>query len=186
MKQNITIRKTLSIKKQIVATIIAIASAVLIPQFFHLLGRASGLGTSLGEIILPMHLSILVVGLIAGPYAGAITGLVSPVISFALTGMPTIVMLPFMVVELFGYGLSAGLLKNVKCATTIKVIIAQVAGRVIRAIAILLAFYAFGYAKVGVATIWLSIPKGLLGILLQLVLIPLFVYRVKEFTKNDD
>jgi hypothetical protein len=87
MKQNITIRKTLSIKKQIVATIIAIASAVLIPQFFHLLGRASGLGTSLGEIILPMHLSILVVGLIAGPYAGAITGLVSPVISFAISGI---------------------------------------------------------------------------------------------------
>jgi len=36
------------------------------------------------------------------------------------------------------------------------------------------------------ASIWMSIPKGIVGIVLQLVLIPLLLYRVKDFSKNDE
>ena len=39
----------LSVKAQTLATVAAIAGAVLIPQVFHLIGAASGLGTALGE-----------------------------------------------------------------------------------------------------------------------------------------
>ena len=80
--------KKLSVKRQVFATIGAIAAAVVLPQLFHVVGMVSNMGTALGETFLPMHLPILLVGLIAGPYAGAIAGLLSPLVSFGLTALP--------------------------------------------------------------------------------------------------
>ena len=175
----------LSVKAQTLATISAIVGAVAVPQIFHLLGAVSGLGTALGETFLPMHLPILLVGLLAGPYAGAIAGLLGPLASFALSGMPGIAMLPFMMIELCIYGLAAGLLRNVKMPTIGKVVAAQVAGRVVRAAAILLAVYAFGSENIGVAVIWPSIGAGIFGLVLQWVLLPLIVYRVENLKKHE-
>ena len=114
------------------------------PQLFHVMGAVSGLGTGLGETFLPMHLPILLVGLLAGPYAGLIAGALGPLASFALSGMPGVVMLPFMMIELAIYGLSAGLLRNVQMPTIAKVLVCQVAGRLVRAAAIFAAIYGFG------------------------------------------
>ncbi len=175
----------LSFKTQTLATLAAIASAVALPQIVHLLGAASGLGTALGEALLPMHLSILAVGLLAGPYAGAVAGLVSPAVSFALTGMPRSEMLAFMMIELCVYGLAAGLLRTAKLPTVLKVLIAQIAGRAVRAGAILLAVYALGSTAVPVSVIWTSIASGLFGIVLQFVLLPLFVYRVENRKQHE-
>ncbi len=177
-------RPRLSVKVQTIATLAAIVGAVAVPQVFHLLGAASGLGTSLGEAFLPMHLPIILVGLLAGPYAGAIAGLLGPLASFALSGMPGIVMLPFMMIELCGYGLAAGLLRNTKLPTFGKVVIAQIAGRAVRAVAILAAVYLLGNESVRVASIWTSIATGLFGIALQWVLLPLIVYRVENLKKE--
>ena len=174
----------LSMKVQTIATLSAIVGAVAVPQIFHLLGVASGLGTALGEAFLPMHLPILLVGLLAGPYAGAISGLLGPLCSFALSGMPGAAMLPFMMIELCAYGLVAGLLRNIKLPTIGKVVAAQIAGRAMRAVAILLAVYAFGNGQVNVSTIWTSIATGLFGLVLQWALLPLIVYRV-ENQKNE-
>ena len=176
-------RRKLSVGVQALATIAAIIGAVVVPQIFHVLGAVSGLGTALGETFLPMHLPIILVGLLAGPYAGAISGLIGPLVSFWLTGMPGIVMLPFMMIELCAYGLIAGLLRNAKIPAIIKVLIAQVAGRAVRAIAILI--YAFGYTKIGVPVIWTSIAVGIFGIILQWALIPLIVYRVENSSKKN-
>lgn len=175
----------LSMKVQTLATLAAIFGAVAVPQVFHVLGAATGLGTSLGEAFLPMHLPIILVGLLAGPYAGAIAGLLGPLASFANSGMPGAVMLPFMMIELCAYGLFAGLLRNVKLPTIVKVLAVQIAGRAVRAGAILLAVYAFG-SQVTIATIWTSIGTGLFGLALQWALLPLIVYRVENLKKNDN
>lgn len=172
-------RKKLSVKAQALGAVIALISAVALPQIVHVIGAASGMGTALGETFLPMHLPIILAGLLAGPYAAGIAGLFSPLVSFALTGMPTSVMLPFMMIELCVYGISAGLLRNVKLPTIAKVLIAQIAGRAVRAGAIMFGFYALGTA-VKPEIILASIPAGLFGIILQLVIIPLAVYRLKE------
>lgn len=174
----------LSIKAQTIAAIAAVVGAVALPQIFHVLGAASGLGTSLGEAFLPMHLPIILVGLLAGPYAGAAAGLLGPLASFALSGMPGAMMLPFMMIELCIYGLSAGLMRNVKLPTIVKVLAVQIAGRAVRAGAILLGVYAFG-SQVKVSTIWTSIGAGLFGLALQWALIPLVVYRVENLKKNE-
>lgn len=177
-------RPRLSVKVQTIATLTAIVGAVAVPQVFHLLGAASGLGTSLGEAFLPMHLPIILVGLLAWPYAGAIAGLLGPLASFALSGMPGIVILPFMMIELCGYGLAAGLLRNTKLPTFGKVVIAQIAGRAVRAAAILAAVYLLGNESVRVASIWTSIATELFGIALQWTLLPLIVYRVENLKKE--
>lgn len=143
----------LSMKVQTLAALAAIAGAVAIPQFFHLLGAASGLGTALGETFLPMHLPIILVGLLAAPYAGAVSGILGPVASFALSGMPGLVMLPFMMLELGAYGLAAGLLRNRKMPTVMKVIMVQIAGRAVRAAAIFISVYALGNESIAVASI---------------------------------
>lgn len=173
------IKNRVSIRVQTAATVGAIAGAVVLPQIFHLIGAASGLGTALGEVFLPMHLPVMLAGLLAGPVAGGISGLLGPLVSFALTGMPAAAMLPFMMIELCVYGLSAGLLRRVKLPSVCKILAVQIAGRAVRAGAILLAAEGFGYTGVAVQTIWSSIPKGLFGILLQLCLLPLILYRVE-------
>lgn len=176
----------LSVKAQTVAAIAAIVGAVALPQIFHAMGALSGLGTSLGETFLPMHLPIILVGLLAGSYAGAVAGALGPLASFALSGMPGAVMLPFMMIELCAYGAFSGLLRNVKMPTIVKVLAVQVAGRAVRAAAILLSVYAFGNESVRVATIWMSIGAGIFGLVLQWALIPLIVYRVENLSKHEN
>ena len=68
-------KKKISVKAQTFAAIGAMAAAVALPQVLHLIGRYSGIGTALGEVFLPMHLPILLVGFLAGPYAGMAAGL---------------------------------------------------------------------------------------------------------------
>lgn len=172
-------------KIQTLAALCAVIGAVALPQIVHVIGAASGLGTALGEVLLPMHLPIILVGLLAGPFAGAVSGVLAPVLSFALTGMPGIGLLPFMMLELCAYGLISGLFRQSKMPTFFKVLLTQVGGRLIRAAAILIAVYAFGYSKIPVSIIWTSITAGLFGIILQWTLIPLAVFRI-ENAKNKE
>lgn len=173
-------RPRLSVKTQTLAAAGAVVGAVALPQIFHLMGAVTGLGTALGEIFLPMHLPIILVGLLAGPYAGAISGFLAPLFSFLLSGMPGRMMLPFMMIELCAYGLCAGLLRSANMPTLAKVLLTQVAGRAVRAVAILFAFYALGNTAIAPAVIWTSIPTGLFGLALQWTLLPLLVYWVEN------
>lgn len=169
----------ISVKKQLLAAIGAMAAAVVLPQLFHMVGLVSDMGTALGETFLPMHLPILLVGLIAGPYAGAVAGLLSPLISFGLTGMPGKAMLPFIMLELCMYGFITGLLRTRKLPVIVKLLIAQLGGRGIRAAAILAAVYLFGNESVHVSVIVNSIIAGIPGLILQWSILPLLVYRIE-------
>lgn len=180
MTKSLVIDKpVLSIKRQVIATIIAVIVAVVLPQFFHLLGQVSGFGKNLGVFFCPMHLPVMVIGLIAGPIAGGISGFISPLISAGLTGMPAGTELPLMMVELLGYGVTAGLLRKINLPGIAKVLIIQIAGRLLRMLAVIAAIYIFG-KELPVLGIWMSVPKTIMGIILQLSLIPLFVYWVES------
>ena len=177
-------------KTKTVAALLAVIAAVALPQVFHLLGMVSDLGTALGETFLPMHLAIFLVGYFAGPVAGLAAGLVSPAVSFGLTTamgqpMPGLVMLPYMMIELGVYGLVTGLFARVEFPVVCSLLIAQVAGRAVRALTIVIGVYAFGSA-LPVATIWTSILAGLPGLILQWVLVPLIVFWVEKKAKKDE
>lgn len=178
-------KEQLTVKTQVLATLFAVTGAVALPQIFHALGAVSGFGTALGETFLPMHLPIILVGLLAGPYAGIAAGLLGPLCSFALSGMPAVGMLPFIMIELAVYGLSAGLFQNIKLPTLGKVVTVQLAGRVIRAAAILIAVYGLHSTSVQTAVIWNSILKGLPGLVLQWGLLPLIMFWTDNKKKHE-
>ena len=177
-------REPLSVTAQGVATVIALAAAVAVPQVFHWLGKVSGAGTAPGIAFSPMHFPIIIAGLLAGPFVGAVSGLLGPVVSHLLSGMPRGVQLPLMMAELFGYGLAAGLLRKANMPLLAKTAIAMVAGRVLRMLLCMAFFYVMGNGKVAPFGIWSSIPQCLPGIVLQLVLIPLIVFRVENSEKK--
>ena len=163
----------LSLGTKTAATLLAIVAAVVLPQLFHVIGAVSGQGTMLGVAFLPMHLPIIFVGLIAGPAVGAIA---APLVSFLLSGMPMLAMLPLMMVELCAYGLVAGLLRGIKLPSLAKVVIAQLAGRVVLTAATAIAVFAFGSSKAIAATWTSDLAAGLPGLALQWALIPLAAY----------
>lgn len=179
-------REPLSVTAQGVATVIAIVAAVAVPQVFHWLGKVSGAGTAPGIAFSPMHFPIIIAGFLAGPFVGALSGLLGPVASHLLSGMPKGVQLPLMMAELFGYGLAAGLLRKANIPLLAKTIVAMLAGRVVRMLLCMVFFYILGNAKVAPLGIWRSIPQCLPGIVLQLSLIPLIVFRVENAGKEEE
>ena len=185
MSEKIMVKQKMSFKMQNLAAAAAIVGAVVLPQLLHLIGIFSGMGTALGETFLPMHLPVILVGFMAGTYAGAVSGFLAPLVSFALSGMPGTALLPFMMIELCVYGAAAGLLRKVNMPIFGKVVLVQIAGRGIRAMAILLGIRLFG-SVIPAAIIWTSIRAGLLGIILQWILIPLIIFRVEQADKNRE
>ena len=87
---------------KLILTAFFIAIAVLLPSVFHLFPGS-------GAIFLPMHIPVLLCGFICNPYYGAVCGIVSPVLSHLLTGMPAAAALPGMIFELTAYGALSGL-----------------------------------------------------------------------------
>lgn len=183
-----TIKSTVvfkTVKTKTLATIGAIIAAVALPQLLHIIGLVSNMGTTLGEAFLPMHIAILTAGLLGGGTVGFISGALAPLISFALTGMPSVYMLPFMMIELASYGLICGLLANKSMPTIAKLLIAQIGGRAVRAVFIVGAFYLLG-SKIAPAVIFTSIAAGLPGLILQWTLIPLLIYYINTKSQNGE
>ncbi len=185
---SIALRRTdlprLSLTTKAASTALAIVAAVALPQLFHVIGAVSGQGTALGVAFLPMHLPIIFVGLIAGPTVGAVAGVVAPLVSFMLSGMPGPAMLPFMMIELCAYGLFAGLLRYVKLPSLVKVVLAQLAGRVVLTAATAVAVFAFSSGN-SIAATWTSdLAAGLPGLALQWALVPLAVYWSESLIKR--
>jgi uncharacterized membrane protein len=185
MNTTIALQET-SIRTKSLMTVLAVVTAVTLPQVFHAVGIASGTGALLGSTLLPMHLPVLIAGLLGGPVVGALAGALSPVASIAVSGMPTVAVLPFMIIELAAYGLVGGLLARTKMPLFGKLIVTQIAGRAVRAAAVLLAVYGFGNNALPVSSIWTMVTGALPGILLQWALVPLLVDRIQQARDAHD
>ena len=172
-----------SLKAKFLASLLALAAAVALPQAAHLLGYATGTGNTIGSILLPMHFAIIALGLFAGPYAGLVAGALSPVVSYLLTGMPSVAVLPFMVAELAGYGFAAGFIASKDIHPALKVAFTLVAGRLLRTFVTAIAVAGFG-ANAGIADVWTAVVPGIPGILLQLILIPVIVRAVEAASRS--
>ena len=88
--------------KKICITAICISLCCVMPLAFH----AFGLGTAFS----PIHIPVLMCGLICGGGYGAVCGLIGPIISSIISGMPPATGLVSMVPELMTYGLITGIL----------------------------------------------------------------------------
>lgn len=132
----------------------------------------------IGNMLLPMHIPVMLCGLVCGPQYGLIIGAVAPIMRSALFGMP--VMFPSaigMAFELATYGFVIGFLfakARWKCIKSLYrcLLISMVSGRVVWGIVqcCLLGLGDNGFTL----SMFLSgaIVKAAPGIILQLLLIP--------------
>lgn len=169
-------KKMSPVKKSII-TAVCIALCVVLPQAFHAIPNA-------GSIYCPMHIPVLLCGLICGWQYGLLCGIAGPLVSALITGMPPAAVLPGMLVECAVYGALTGLMmqlvhtKKVYPDLYISLLVAMLGGRIISGIAKALIFSAGSYSM----TAWVtgSFVTSLPGIIVHLVLIPSIVYALMK------
>ena len=155
-----------------------IALCVIIPVFFHAIG--------LGSAMSPMHLPVLMCGLLCGPWYGLLCGVLGPVLSCVITGMPDAAKLISMIPELAVYGLVTGLgMKLIRTKRTLpdiylSMIPAMLLGRIIGGIA--KALVLLSSAKSYSVALWASayFAETLPGTILQLVLLPMLLLALMK------
>lgn len=163
--------------KKLVYAALCIALGIVLPIAFHSIPNA-------GSIFLPMHIPVLLCGLICGWEYGLICGALTPILSSLMTGMPPMAYVPSMTIELSVYGFVAGLMinviktKNINLNIYISLILAMIAGRLAGGIVNALIFKAGSYSM----QIWIasSFITSFPGIIIQLILIPILVIALKK------
>jgi len=161
--------------KDIVLGGLFLALGVIVPQVFHLFGEVSG------KIFLPMHIPVLLAGFFTGPLIGLTTGVLSPVLSSLITGMPPVPMLYFMMFELGAYGFSAGLLfRKYKLNVYFSLVISMLFGRFIYGIVLLIAVHILGINSLSNISVIGATVTGLPGLLIQIIFIPAVVYLAER------
>ncbi|MET0017057.1 ECF transporter S component [Oscillibacter sp.] len=131
-----------------------------------------------GSMLLPMHLPVLLCGLICGWQYGAAVGFILPLLRFALFGMPPIFPTGIaMAAELATYGLLAGLLyahSHWQCIVALyrSLIAAMVAGRIVWGVAEIILLGLSGNAFTWQMFFAGAFLNAIPGIVLQLVFIP--------------
>ena len=162
--------------KKLVFTAVCSALCVVLPIAFHAIPNA-------GSIFLPMHIPVLLCGIVCGWPYGLVTGLLGPLLSSIITGMPPAAMLPSMMVECAVYGLVSGLMmrfvrtRSNMADLYISLVSAMVLGRVVA-----------GFAKAFILTpgtapfAWVttSLVAGIPGIVIQLLLMPMVVLALTK------
>lgn len=163
-----------------------IVLAVLLPQLVHLtLGQAGGVRW------LPMYLPVLLAGCLLGVRWGMGVGVLSPVVSFALTSlwgdpMPAAARFPFMMAELCIFAAVSGIFskqiaKNGWMAFP-AVLLGAVAGR---AFFLLLAVLFQSVAPFTVEAVLSQIEAGLSGLVLQAAMVPLLVMGLRALIQRE-
>ncbi len=163
-----------------------IVLAVLLPQLVHLtLGQAGGVRW------LPMYLPVLLAGCLLGVRWGMGVGVLSSVVSFALTSlwgdpMPAAARLPFMMAELCVFAAVSGIFskqiaKNGWMAFP-AVLLGAVAGR---AFFLLLAVLFQSVAPFTVEIVLSQIETGLSGLVLQAAMVPLLVMGLRTLIQRE-
>ena len=173
-RRNASLRVKVTVKMLISLGVVALA--VVLPQLVHLAAGAQG-----GVAWLPMYLPVLLGGCLLGWQWGLGVGVLSPVVSFAVTSlagnaMPAAARLPYMMAELAVFAAVSGLFSK-KIAENgwmafPAVLLAQVAGR-LTFLALAAVFQ--GVSPLSAAAVWSQIRAGLLGMVLQAVVVPFLV-----------
>ena len=123
--------KKLTVLNKSILTALSVALCVVLPMTLHAIPKG-------GVLFSPMHLPVLLCGLVCGAPFGLVCGILGPLVSSLLTGMPVFGYMPVMMIELGLYGLISGLvmqfLRSGKLVIDLyaALIIAMLGGRIFR------------------------------------------------------
>lgn len=166
-----------------VFTSVFVLLSVSVPWAFHQFHLA-------GPTFLPMHIFVLVAGLVFGWRAGLIVGLLTPLASYVISGMPVLRILPQIAVELSVYGLVAGVLREKLNLRIIWSLLgAMIAGRLALYLGVLVIYLTIRkiYSPLGLEAnpffvVWPVIKQGWPGIVIQLALIPTTIWLMGKLS----
>ena len=165
-------KKTMTVN--ITGTALCMAMGLVLPVFFHMFGA--------GPTLLPMHIPVLLCGFVFGWPYGAICGLIVPLLSSIITGMPPIFpTAAAMMLEICTYGALTGLFyQKLKWNVYPALISAMIGGRIVSGIANAV-FMNMADKSYGLAVfISGSFVQALPGILIQIILIPVLVIALEK------
>ncbi len=166
--------------KEIVISGLLLASGILLPMFFHMFGMT-------GPIALPMHIPVLIGGFLLPPQLALLLGVITPLASGILTGMP--VMFPMAVImafELGFYGFTASLAtRKFNLPAIPSLIISMVVGRIAAGLTVAVLVQLFGVKMNPVMFVTGAVVTGLPGIIIQLIFIPSLIYAINGFIKKS-
>lgn len=170
--------------RKLVLMAIFIALGIVLPLFFHLFGA------NLSSIISPMHLPVFIAGAFLGPLAGLLVGLITPLLSSLFTGMPPLLpMLPIMLIELAIYGFLCGyLFQSKKLNIYFSLVISILTGRIGAGLVVWFLVHILQITHLPanpLLYITATIVKGLPGIIIQLILVPLFIKYLQNIEQNN-
>ena len=127
--------------KYIIGTVFMSAIGIALPRIFHLLA-----GSTAGATFLPMHFMVLIAALTFGMTSASIVAASSVIVSYLLTGMPSLARLPYMVIELVIYASLLSILPK-KYNLYVSLIATIVLGRILYAGVLFVAVYEIGRAS---------------------------------------
>lgn len=145
------------------ASSLLIAGNILLPLAVHQFG-----GMTAGQALLPLYFFSLLGGLAYGWQLGLTVGVLSPLVSFTLSGMPPAIILPFVILKSAILGITSGIISRRVRSVAISSLLAVLAAQLI-----------------GITVMWLTTGKsamalsdirvGYLGLLLQSFIAPKIV-----------
>lgn len=145
----------------------------------------------IGSMLCPMHIPVILCGLICGWKYGLVVGLVAPIFRSLTLGMPPLFPVALaMSVELAVYGLVSGFLyqmfpKNI-VNIYLSLIVSMLVGRIAWGITMFL-LMGFDVTKFGLSAFWLgAFVNALPGILIQIVLIPIVMILYNKFYRVNE
>lgn len=164
--------------KRVTLCAVCIALCYALPLAFHSVG--------LGGTLSPMHIPVLLCGLVCGGPSGFICGIIGPMLSSLLSGMPPATMLIRMIPELCVYGLVGGLaMRKIRTGSAtanvyISLILAMIFGRIAGGIATAVFFMVT--SGVYSLTLWFAsyFAESIPGIVAHLILVPVLYFALKK------
>ena len=144
---------------------------------------------TVGKMLCPMHLPVLLAGFIVGPWWGVAVGFIAPILRHLLFTMPPYPSFVAMAFELATYALTCGLLyrhtPKKRGSIYLALLVAMLLGRIVSGVAMAilmgLAGKAYGFAAFFAANFTNSIP----GIILQIALLPPIVMALEKAGITD-
>lgn len=164
---------TFSQARYYVFSAVFVSAAVSFPWLAHQFQLA-------GAKFLPMHFFVMIAGFLFGWRTGLIVGALSPLMSYSITHMPSMAILPEVTLELAVYGLAIGLLREKRLNIWLSLAGAMILGRLARFALV----FGAGLGTDPLKYLQISWP----GVVLQLSLIPLIIYLLQKFVfeKKDE
>ena len=170
--------------KRLTISALCIALCVVLPMAFHMIPNA-------GSVMLPMHIPVLLCGLVCGWQYGLIVGFISPLLRFVLFGMPPIFPTGVaMAFELAAYGVLSGILYRMLDKKVINIyislVLAMLGGRivwgVVQFILSLFVGFEFTFATFLAGAFVSAVP----GIICHIAIIPVIVIALRKTKLMQD